>query len=367
MEKPIEPYTAIALQTTFLNVRSKDDVKRNLESIGDVIDGIHYLRADTPVRLLNLAEGAIQTFVDSQLRNMQGLDMKGAMRELGFDTTVPGPETDFLGEKARKYNMYIVGQIRAVEPDIDDRFYFNMGFVIDPNGEVILKYHKLQTFVLEPSATPIDLYERLLEKKGNNLDTFFPVVNTDIGNIGVMICNDIHYPEVARGLAMNGAEVVCCSGDVVNHMTRGWTPTVLSARAIDNNAYVIFTNAGEWYLYPESAYPSQVHGGQSMIIDYSGNVMSRFPGQGTGYAISLIDIEALRWWRENMKTGSWIKDLRTEIYKLIYEKPIFPKNRYSDKEPTREERIATLNEMVKLMIERGTYSRSFYNRSDSKE
>ena len=157
MARIIEPYTAVALQTTLLNVRKREDVKKNLRNITDAIDGIHYLRADTPVRLLNLAEGAIQTFVDTQMRHMAGYDMKRAMSELGFDTTVPGPETEVLAEKARKYNMYIVGQLRAVEPEIDDRYYFNIGFIIDPKGEVILKYHKVQTFVMEPSVTPIDL------------------------------------------------------------------------------------------------------------------------------------------------------------------------------------------------------------------
>ena len=361
MARIIEPYTAVALQTTLLNVRKREDVKKNLRNITDAIDGIHYLRADTPVRLLTLGEAAIQTFVDTQLRHMAGYDMKRAMSELGFDTTVPGPETEVLAEKAKKYNMYIMGQLRAVEPEIDNRYYFNIGFIIDPKGEVILKYHKIQTFVMEPSVTPIDLYDKLVALKGNTLDTFFPVVDTDIGKIGIMICNDIHYPEVARGLAMNGAEIICCCGDVINHMSRDWTPTILRARAVDNNTYVIFTNSGSWYLTPESTDPAEVHGGQSMIIDYTGNIMSRFPGQGTGYAISVIDIQALRWWRENVFTGSWIKDLRTEIYKLIYEKPIFPKNRYAQKIPNDEERKATLQENVKLMIERGIYTRSIYS------
>ena len=98
-----------------------------------------------------------------------------------------------------------------------------------------------------------------------------------------------------------------------------------------------------------------------MIVDYYGNIMSPFPGQGTGYAISMIDIEALRWWREKVLTGSNIKDLRTEIYKLIYEKPIYPKNRYAERVPNDEERKAIVEKNVKLLVERGIYTRSSYS------
>src|SRR5690349_1822115 len=65
----IDRYTAVGLQTTFLNVQSKADYQKNLKHIGEVFDAAMYLcRLEFPVKLVCIAEAAIQTFVDSRLQ-----------------------------------------------------------------------------------------------------------------------------------------------------------------------------------------------------------------------------------------------------------------------------------------------------------
>jgi hypothetical protein len=60
----------------------------------------------------------------------------------------------------------------------------------------------------ELSISPHDIYERYVEKHGDSLSAFFPVTETEIGKIGTNICMDGHFPESARALGVQGAEVV---------------------------------------------------------------------------------------------------------------------------------------------------------------
>ncbi len=83
------------------------------------------------------------------------------------------------------------------------------------------------------------------------------------------------------------------------------------ARALDDNLYVVAPNMGTYYLFPEETTPIDTFGGRSFIINYKGGV---------------IDIEALRDHRARAQWDNWMKDLRTELYQILYEQPIYPKN-----------------------------------------
>jgi predicted amidohydrolase len=112
----------------------------------------------------------------------------------------------FLGDLARQWKLFIVAQAKARHEAFPDRF-FNVGFAIDPNGEVVLKHYKLATlYPVEHSVTPHDVC--WIELHGRTLDAFYPVADTEIGWLAVLMANEGSYPENARGLAMNGAEVV---------------------------------------------------------------------------------------------------------------------------------------------------------------
>ena len=84
-----------------------------------------------------------------------------------------------------------------------------MGFILDPRGEVILQHYKVSPlFPVEHSICPHDVYDWWVQKYGRTLEAFWPVVDTDIGRLGIMMANEGSYPENARALALNGAEVV---------------------------------------------------------------------------------------------------------------------------------------------------------------
>ena len=128
---------------------------------------------------------------------------------------VPGPTTVFLGDLARKHNMYIVAGIYEREgPTI-----FTTAILLGRDGELKGKYRKVSppNGEIHGGITP-----------GNSL----PVFDTDFGKIGIMICIDVFYPEQARMLALQGAEVIFLP-------IWGGNLTLARARAIENQIYLV--------------------------------------------------------------------------------------------------------------------------------
>ena len=122
----------------------------------------------------------------------EGATLAGTgLNYISASESIPGPSTKFLGELAIKYNMYIVAGILEREYEV----VYNTAILIGRNGELIGKYRKvsLPREEIEGGITP-----------GDSL----PVFDADFGCIGIMICWDVTFPEVARTLAMQGADVI---------------------------------------------------------------------------------------------------------------------------------------------------------------
>ena len=351
----IKPYTAVGLIPTVRGIRKREDIKINLDHLSHLVKAASWLSSlDLPVRLIAFPEGALQAFNDEVL----DLDHATFARECAID--IPGEETEALGVIAKEYNAFVMAQAKARHPDWPDR-YFNVGFILNPRGKVILKHYKVSPlFPVEHSMCPHDVYDWWVEKYGRNLQAFWPVVDTEIGRLGIMMANEGSYPENARALALNGAEVVyrasyphpATGNEIFEIQSR--------ARALDNNMYVVAPNMGTYYLFPEEATPIDTFGGRSFVIDYKGRIVGRQDyGAGSTYVGGVIDIEALRDHRARAQWDNWMKDLRTELYQLLYEKPIYPKNLYLKRAPMKhkEYRDKVIKRQVKLMHDRDIWKK----------
>ncbi len=96
-----------------------------------------------------------------------------------------------------------------------------------------------------------------------------------------------------------------------------------------------------------------------MIVDYKGKVVGQhLYGAGSSYVAATIDVDALRHFRTHAQWDNWMKDLRTEIFQLIYEAPIYPKNLYSDRPPFNhaEFRKQVIEKQIQLMLDRGIWA-----------
>jgi len=351
----VKSYTAVGLIPAVRGIRRRKDIKINLDHLQHLVKAASWLSAlDIPVRLIALPEGALQAFNDEVL----DLDHVKFARECAID--IPGEETEELGKIAQEYDAFIVAQAKARHPDLKDRF-FNVGFIINTRGKVILKHYKVSPlFPVEHSVCPHDVYDWWIEKYGRTLDSFWPVVDTEIGRLGIMMANEGSYPENARALALNGAEVVyrasyphpATGNEVFEIQSR--------ARALDNNLYIVAPNLGTYYLFPEETTPIDTFGGRSFIINYKGQIVGRQDyGGGSTYVAGVIDIEALRDHRARAQWDNWLKDLRTELYQLLYEQPIYPKNLYLKREPMKhaEYRQKVIRRQIRLMHDRGIWKR----------
>ncbi len=124
---------------------------------------------------------------------------------------IPGEETERIAAKAKQYNCYIEFGCYAKLPDWPGHF-FNMGVIIDPKGEIVLKRWKTRNLAgLGFSTTIYDVLDEYIERYG--ADALFPVARTDIGNLGII--PEVLEPEMGRAYAMQGAEIM------IRYMTLG--------------------------------------------------------------------------------------------------------------------------------------------------
>ncbi len=347
------PFTAVGLIPTVRGIRRRSEIMRNLHHLADLMAAASWLsNLDLPVRLVAIPEGALQGFTDEVF----DLDHRQYAEECAID--VPGEETAFLGELAQHWGVYIMAQAKARHPEFPGRF-FNMGFVIDSTGQVVLRHHKLAPlYPVEHSMTPFDVYDRWVELYGETLEAFYPVADTPIGRMGILMANDGSYPENARGLAMNGAEILYRASYPHPHTGNDFFEIQNRARALDNNVYVLAPNMGTYYLEQDSELPIDTFGGRSMIIDYRGRpVGQQSYGGGSSYVAGTVDIEALRHFRAEAQWDNWLKDLQTEQYKLIYARPLYPRNLYLDRLPFThaEYRREVIDRQIAGLIARGIW------------
>lgn len=326
----MKKYTGLVIQPNVLVAKDRDDIRKNLDRVCNMIDfGVGYFW-ELPARLAVLPEYFLQG-VTTPGKGEHGLEefMKKAI-------TIPGPEIEVLGEKAKQYGIYIAGGgVVEQVPEFPDR-WFNTAFIIGPDGDVILKYHKWHVPAYVGLGTsPHDMIDDYGKAFGNSLETFFPVVDTEIGKLGTMTCHDGATPEVSRALAYNGCEVICHPTALqevegVNEPWDFWTFT-RRTRAHDNMCYLLGSN---WGTVEYDFYPKAFCSGHSFIIDYIGMIlrMASYPEEQV--LAAPIDIEALREHRSRIAHNTWV-DVRAEVFHEMYEKPIYPPNLFPSGKPPR--------------------------------
>ncbi len=238
---------------------------------------------------------------------------------------IPGEETKALGEKCKQYGFYLAGSAFEKIDEFPNHF-FNTGFIISPEGEVILKYRKINASNnnIEISSSPVDVLNQYGPKD------LFPVAKTPIGNLGIFICYDGWYPEVARCLMVNGAEIMIRPmgpSGIPTVSEREWWILQNRSRAYENLAYVLGAN---WADSPDSEYGSS-SSGSSMIVDFRGNVVAQHTDASEWFVMGTIDVEALRRGRSQIFMN-YIAQLRMEVYAKAFQgKTFFPPNAFPDK------------------------------------
>ncbi len=355
---PVAPYMAVGLSTFVHGIGAREHIARNLDVIEEAFHAaVSIVGINLPVKLVALSEGALTGFTDEVF----DLPHARSARELFID--VPGPETERLAALARMYRTYVVVQCKARWPEIIEDRFFNVMIVISPDGEIVHRAAKNHVWCREHSCTPHDVYDRWVELFGDGIDAFYPVLRTpDIGNIGTICCSDGEYPEAVRALALGGAEVIYRPSEAVPMTAAGpdaggtWL-LQNRAHAHFNGVYMVCPNTGPVYSSPAAEHPVDIAGGNGHIVDYTGQVIGRAPSGANAIVAAPVDVEALRQFRAMNLNSNWMKDLRTELFRRMYDRPIHPANLWLDREPGRHAEVDEIYRAnIARLVESGAYT-----------
>ena len=226
-----------------------------------------------------------------------------------------GAEYAALGAAAVKLDLFIAGN--AYETDAHfPGLYFQTSFIVAPSGDVVLRYRRLNSMY---AVTPHDVWSKYLDIYGQ--EGVFPVADTAIGRLAAIASEEILYPEIARALALRGAEVfVHCSSEIGSpnpthkHIAR-------RARAFENLAYVVSANTAG---ISGTAMPLASADGNSALIDWKGHVLAESNSGETFTAFGDVDIGALRAARRKPGMTNYLSRQRLELFAATYAGQVQP-------------------------------------------
>lgn len=256
-----------------------------------------------------------------------------------------GPEYEAMGRIAQEQQLFLAGN--AYERDRHfPGIYFQTSFVIAPSGEVVLRYRRLNSMF---APTPHDVWARYLDIYG--LDGVFPVARTEIGNLAAIASEEILYPEIARAHALRGAEIFVHSSSEIGSPIATHKAIAKRARAFENLAYVVSANTAG---IAGTAMPLASADGNSVVVDWKGNVLAESNGGETFTAFAEIDLDGLRAARRKPGMTNYLARQRTELFAAAYAAAIVhPAGTLLDKPADRDHFIRVQTEVIERLAKEG--------------
>ncbi|HEX8424424.1 MAG TPA: nitrilase-related carbon-nitrogen hydrolase [Pyrinomonadaceae bacterium] len=210
-----------------------------------------------------------------------------------------GPTVKLMQEVAKQHGMVIV--VPIYEEEIAG-IYYNTAAVIDADGKYLGKYRKNHI----PHVNP-GFWEKFYFRPGN---LGYPAFDTAYARIGVYICYDRHFPEGARILGLNGAEIVFNPSATVAGLSEYLWRLEQPAHAVANGYFIGAINRvgheqpwniGEFY-------------GQSYFCDPRGKFLAEAPRDQDALVVAELDLDVIR---EVRNTWQFFRDRRPDTYDPI--------------------------------------------------
>ncbi len=226
--------------------------------------------------------------------------------ELGLRFTelaqrIPGPTINLVAQRANEYGVYVA--FGMVTKEKVESVLYNTAVLVGPEGDLVEVYNKIH----------LRGEERMAFREGIKL----PVSDTEVGSIGMMIGYDLAFPEVARSLTLDGAEIILVLANWEAAHIDEWK-TYVRARAYENSVFVAAANrVGEDVTLN--------FGGESMVVGPRGQVYASLadetdPETGApleGFTVARIDLDEVRKFREEYQ---FIQNRQPAMYRSIVKK-----------------------------------------------
>ena len=251
----------------------------NIDRMGDIID---HICAAQKVNLIVFPELATT-----------GYECGVKFTELAEQ--IPGFTIEALGMRAQKYETYIAFGM-VVKHKVESVVY-DGAILLAPDGQVAGQYHKVH---LKPEERPIF--------RGGFK---FPILETSFGMVGLMLGYDMAFPEAARSMAIDGAELIVVPACWENASIAEWK-TYLLSRAYENSIFVAGANRiGDEYTYS--------FGGESAIVGPRGEVYAQVGKDENdrpkeAYALAKIDLDNVKKYREELQT---MQSRQPSVYRSV--------------------------------------------------
>jgi N-carbamoylputrescine amidase len=208
---------------------------------------------------------------------------------------VPGPTVEALTPYARKYDMVLVIPVYERE---QAGVYYNTAAVVDADGTYLGKYRKNHI----PHTN--GFWEKYYFKPGN---LGYPVFDTKYARVGVYICYDRHFPEGARLLGLNGAEIVFNPSATVAGLSQYLWKLEQPAHAVANGFFMGCSNR----VGTETPWNIGKFYGTSYFVDPRGNFLAEASEDKDELVIADMDLDMIE---ETRRTWQFYRDRRPETY-----------------------------------------------------
>lgn len=285
------------LRIGILQQQKSADVKVNIKAIEEEVT--------------DLARRGAKLIILSELHNSLYFCQVEDVNNFDLAETIPGPSTDFYGELAKRLGVVmVISLFERRAPGL----YHNTAVVIESDGTIAGKYRKMH--IPDDPA----YYEKFYFTPG---DLGFHPIQTSVGKLGVLVCWDQWYPEAARLMALQGAEILIYptaigyeKSDTPEEQQRqrtAWT-TVQRGHAVANGLPVVTVNRVGHEPDPSGQTQGIVFWGSSFVCGPQGELFYQASDNEEESLVLDIDLkhseQVRRWW-------PFLRDRRIEEYKDI--------------------------------------------------
>jgi deaminated glutathione amidase len=198
-------------------------------------------------------------------------DDKVSVREMEGE----GPIQAFLAEQAARHGLWLVGGTIPLRTAGDDRRVRAACLLFDDRGRQVARYDKVHLFDVQVVGSA----ERYAESATIEPGDRYVVAETPVGRLGLAVCYDLRFPEQFRALVEQGAEILALPAAFTAPTGAAHWETLLRARAIENQCYVIAAAQGGKHANGRETY------GDSSIVDPWGVILNRW-AHGPGIVLA---------------------------------------------------------------------------------